>query len=385
MPAVSMLIKPASSSCNLQCEYCFYHSLAAKRSTPNYGIMSLETLEWVVRRAFEYAEGYCGFAFQGGEPTLAGLDFFEKLIELQEEFRPRGVEVKNFLQTNGILLDEKWAQFLKKHDFLVGVSLDGPKHIHDLYRKDRRGEGTFRRVMQALKILQEHRVEFNILSVVNSTVARHPQSIYNFMKKQGFHYLQFIPCLDPLGEGPTPYSLQGEDYGRFLCVLFNLYVKDLQSSRPMSIRFFDNVIQMALGYPPEACDQRGHCSIQYVVEADGGVYPCDFYVNDTWYLGHVQKDSLAQLGQSPVAQRFVRSSLELLAPECRQCRWFGLCRGGCRRHKEPVQRGETSLSRLCPGYKLFFEYAEERIREIARQLSWRLGPPGGSYLGSGVR
>ena len=151
----------------------------------------------------------------------------------------------------------------------------------------------------------------------------------------------------------------------------------------MSIRFFDNVIQMALGYPPEACDQRGHCSILYVVEADGGVYPCDFYVNDTWYLGHVQKDSLAQLGQSPVAQRFVRSSLELLAPECRQCRWFGLCRGGCRRHKEPVQRGETSLSRLCPGYKLFFEYAEERIREIARQLSWRL-VPGGSYLGSGT-
>ncbi|MCK9221528.1 MAG: anaerobic sulfatase maturase [Limnochordia bacterium] len=372
MPAVNLLIKPASSSCNLRCDYCFYHSLAAMRSTPNYGTMSIETLENLVKRAFEFADGYCGFAFQGGEPTLAGLPFYERLIELQEKYRPRGVQVKNFLQTNGIVLDKEWAKFLKDHDFLVGLSLDGPKRIHDLHRKDIHGRGTFGQVMNAAQVLESYQVEFNILSVVNSTVARHPQRIYNFMKKQGFNYLQFIPCLDALDGEQTSFSLSAEDYGRFLCVLFNLYVKDLESTRPVSIRYFDNLIQMALGYPPEACDQQGHCSIQFVIEADGGVYPCDFYVSDAWYMGNINEASLVELSRSPAAKEFVRSSLDLIHDDCRKCRWYYLCHGGCRRRKEPVHSGQKNLDVFCPGFQMFFQYAEPTIQEVARRLSWRL-------------
>jgi uncharacterized protein len=217
MPPLSLLIKPVSSSCNLRCKYCFYHSIAENRTTNNYGIMDGRLLEVIVKKALEYADQTCTFAFQGGEPTLSGLDFYKRLIELERKYNIKKVRINNAIQTNGIAIDEKWAAFLSKHNFLVGISLDGPQNIHDCDRIDAKNGGSFNRVMKAVTLFNKYKIEYNILSVVTGSTARHIGKIYNFFKKNNFKYLQFIPCLDLLNEvrGVNEYSLSPERYDSF--------------------------------------------------------------------------------------------------------------------------------------------------------------------------
>lgn len=367
MPPVNLLIKPASSNCNLRCDYCFYHSLAENRAMKSYGIMSFDVLETLVKRAYEHAEHYCCFAFQGGEPTLAGLDFFRQFAKLQKELKPIGLRVQNAIQTNGMVIDDEWAAYFAENDFLVGLSLDGPKDLHDHYRRNPQGRGTFSRVMRAAQIMEKHKVAFNILAVVNDLTIRHPRRIYNFFRRQGFRYLQFIPCLEPLGPENLPFAIKAADYGDFLVELFDLWYRDLFTDDPTSIRYFDNLVQMAMGYPPECCSMMGRCQPQCVLEADGGVYPCDFYVIDEWYMGNIQEMSLEELKASPAARRFVEVSIRL--PEkCRDCEYFALCRGGCRRQREPLSSDEPRLDYMCPAYLKLFEHAAERIYEVAAMV-----------------
>lgn len=372
MPPLSLLIKPASGNCNLRCKYCFYHSLTGIRKVKDYGIMDIDTLELIVEKALMFADHVCTFAFQGGEPTLAGLAFYQQLVEFQKKHNIKNVEVHNAIQTNGIIIDDTWARFFAENNFLVGISLDGPKKIHDAIRVDAKGEGTFNKVMHSIQLFDKYQVEYNILSVIDSYVARHIGKTYQFFRKNGFNYLQFIPCLDPLDENPGgyEYSLTPERYAYFLKSLFDLWHKDITGGQKVSIRFFDNLVGLLMGIRPEACGMQGVCNCQFIIEADGGVYPCDFYVLDEWYLGSIKDAGFSELKFSEAGKQFVEVSKHI-DPKCTDCKWFFLCRGGCRRSREPFVNGKPVLNYFCSSYMEFFDYAAPRLKQIASILSIR--------------
>ncbi len=236
-------------------------------------------------------------------------------------------------------------------------------------RIDARGRGSFNGVMNTVNLFNKYGVEFNILTVVNSFVARHIIKIYNFFKKSNFRYLQFIPCLDPLDQEPGnfEYSLTPERYSYFLKALFDLWYQDILKNNIISIRYFDNLVGMILGYRPEACGMSGECTCYFVIEANGGVYPCDFYVLDKWYLGNIKDTGFGELSSSPKAIEFVESSKHI-DPECPNCKWYSLCRGGCRRNREPFIDGKPALNYFCSSYKEFFEYAVPKLYEIAYSI-----------------
>ncbi|GHV65210.1 radical SAM/SPASM domain-containing protein [Spirochaetia bacterium] len=359
MPPVSILIKSASAACNLRCEYCFYRAVSESREQPDFGLMQTDTLEALVKNALQYADGLCSFAFQGGEPTLAGLGFYRQLIEFQQKYNPRGLEIENTIQTNGILIDDDWAAFLSENNFLVGLSLDGPRKINDRYRHDT--EGSFGRIMGAAGILERYKVRFNILSVITaSSGALH---MYRFFRKQDFRFLQLIPCLADQG---GDFSLKEGDYGRFLTQFFDLWYEDFTGGRDIDIRFFSNLVRMAAGFRPEACGMAGFCTPYLVVEGDGSVYPCDFYVRPEWKLGTVYEDFQILFSNKKMT--------EFAAPsggvdgKCVSCVHFALCRGGCRRWREPMAGDRLSRSRLCADYELFFDRCSERIYRLAAAL-----------------
>lgn len=370
MPAINVLIKPASGSCNLRCKYCFYKDVSENRKEKNYGLMSYETLETIVKKVFEYGDNMVGFAFQGGEPTLAGLDFYKNLISMQEKYNIRKVKVNNAIQTNGMLIDDEWAEILANNNFLVGLSLDGPKDIHDQNRIDINEAGSYKRVEKAIESLNKYKVEYNILSVVTKSIARHVEKIYKYYGKNGFYYLQFIPCLDELGSqaGKNVYSLTPEMYGDFLKKLFDLWYKDFKQGKRISIRMFDNIIQMLLGLRPEACDMNGYCSSNLVIEADGSCYPCDFYVIDKWKMGNIAENSIKDLLQGEKAKKFIEESIGM-PNNCSQCKFLSICRGGCRRHYEPANKKALGENYFCSAYKDFYEYTILRFQEIARIIS----------------
>ncbi len=366
MPNLMILLKPASGICNLNCQYCFYYDVMNRREIESYGFMSLETLEQVVKRAFEYVEHSVTFTFQGGEPTLIGLPFYQELIRLVEQYNSKNIRVSYAIQTNGIKIDKSWAEFFKKHNFLVGLSMDGPKEIHDINRTDALRNGTFLKVDKAGKLLTQYGVDINVLCVVSKNVAKHPTRVYEFFKKNHYTYLQFIPCLDALGEksGMKKYSLLPKDYGQFLCQLFDLWYRDFKNGIRISIRMFDNLLSMLLGYPPESCDMYGQCSMNAVIEGDGAVYPCDFYVLDEWNMGNINDIGFEELKTKSNGRQFVELSLEK-DHKCRSCEFFCICRSGCRRHKEPMLDGKPGINYFCDSYKTFYTYTLPRFNEIA--------------------
>lgn len=361
---INVMIKPASGNCNMRCRYCFYHDVSELREVKSYGMMSLSTLEKIVQKVLEAAEESCAFVFQGGEPTLIGLDFFRALVEFQKKYNTKKIAVTNSIQTNGLKLDEEWAQFLHDHRFLIGLSVDGTKEIHDELRPDAEGKGTYSRVYRAAQILKKYQVEFNILTVVTRQSARRVFKMYQQYKKNGWTYLQFIPCLDPYEweRGTSEYSLTPKQYGEFLKTLFDSWYQDMKKGDSIYIRYFDNLLGIMMGVEPESCGLMGRCVPQLVVEADGSAYPCDFYVMDGYRMGNLAEDPLPNLLQSEGASRFVMESAQ---PEetCRSCRYGYLCRGGCRRDRD--DRGAVGLNYYCEAFLEFFDYAEERLRELA--------------------
>lgn len=366
MPPISVLIKPSSGNCNLRCDYCFYYDTMAKREQASYGFMDEETLDAVLRRVLEYAEGSCAIAFQGGEPTLSGLPFFKKAMELQERHNINGVKIQNAIQTNGYNLDQEWADFFVKFDFLVGVSLDGNPRVHDCYRKTGGGDGSFLQVMKNIELLKKAKAEFNILSVVHAKTAPQIRRTYEFYRKNGLNYLQFIACLDPLWEEPgkRDYSLTPEAYGTFLIELFDLWYTDLLLGKQPYIRQFENYIAVLFGQMPESCDMRGTCGMQYVVEADGSVYPCDFYVVDQYRLGNMKTDSMEVMDQRRRETGFIEDSIQK-EDVCESCAYREICRGGCRRTRQE----EGHHQYFCPSYRMFFDACLPRMKEIAYRLS----------------
>ncbi|MDF2541309.1 MAG: anaerobic sulfatase maturase [Herbinix sp.] len=366
MPNQTILIKPVSGSCNLNCDYCFYYDVMNHRAVKNYGFMTLESLEQIVIKSFQYADQFVGFAFQGGEPTLAGLPFYEKLMEYIHKYNTRNIAVSLSMQTNGIAIDREWAEFFKKNNFLIGISMDGPKEIHNLNRKDRSGEGSFLKVQRAVQILTHQGVEFNVLCVVTKDVAQHATKVYQFYKRNRIQYIQFIPCLDDFDERQEvkSYTLLPEDYGKFLCNLFDLWYQDFKRGERISIRMFDNILFMLLGEPPESCDMNGVCSANAVIEGDGSVYPCDFYVLDQYLLGNIHDHGFEELKSCKVASDFVSSSNGMDA-KCKGCKFLYLCRTGCRRHKVSNDQDTIGKNYFCSSYEMFYEYTLSRFREVA--------------------
>lgn len=359
MPNISVLIKPASGMCNLQCKYCFYHDETKNRKVESYGFMSEETLDKVIQKALDFSDTACSFTYQGGEPFLRGLDFFRKSIELQKKYNTKGVNILNAIQTNGTCLDEKWAEFLKENNFLVGISLDGTEFTHDYFRVDSKGKGSFKRVADGIELLKKNNIDFNILTVVNAVTAKKISQIYEFYKQNGFEYLQFIPCLNPIGmeKERFPYTLTPKAYGHFLKTLFDLWYNDLQKGIIIHIQQFEEYVKMLLLMPTDVCGMNGICSCQHAVEADGEVYPCDFYVMDEYKLGNLNEVSFMEINEKRKEIRFIEESAKI-HEDCKDCKYAPICRGGCRRHRAPKNY-------FCTSYYEFFEYSIHRFEKVA--------------------
>lgn len=366
MQARTILIKPASGLCNMRCSYCFYCDESRNRSCQSYGMMSEKTLKNIIKRTLREARGEVCFAFQGGEPTLRGIEFFRKAVEYEQRLNVNRVRITNTLQTNGLNLDPEWCGLFREHDFLLGVSVDGTREIHDRFRLDAAGQGTYDRVTESVRLLEQSGVNYNILTVVTRQAAEQIRDIYRDYKKKGWMYQQYIACLDPLGaeRGTETYSLTPETYGEFLIRLFEMWEKDWRRGRAPYIRQFENYVGILLGYPPESCEQSGTCSVQCVAEADGSAFPCDFYVLDEYVVGNYNSCGIGEMVRSGNAVRFVRESLPVPA-KCRVCRWYVLCRNGCRRNRVPGGEDGERLNYFCRSYEMFFDRCGERLKEIA--------------------
>ncbi|MEG0297704.1 MAG: anaerobic sulfatase maturase [Clostridium sp.] len=359
---LNMMIKPSSSKCNLKCKYCFYNSISEAREVEDYGFMSKDTIEEIVKKAKEYCNGgVCTIGFQGGESLLVGIDFYKHLVKAIETDN-NGTRFNLTIQTNATLINDEWACFFKDYNFLVGVSLDGTEEIHNLNRLHKNNKGSYEDVIRGIEILKQHEVEFNILTVVTSQLCEKIEEVYKFYKDKNYKYLQFIPCIEPLENNNislNDYSLSVREYGDFLIKLFDKWYEDLQNGNHVSIRYFDNILALFMGYEYEACEMKGRCSCQNIIESDGSVFPCDFYTYENYKIGNIKLDEFNDLMKCDKTISFIESSLN--ANEgCYECKFRMLCRDGCRRLRD----GESNRNYFCEAYYKFFSYTFEKLKNI---------------------
>lgn len=352
---LSIMVKPASSACNLRCEYCFYTAVAKKREVFDKGMLSLETSEKMISSAFECSKDFVGFVFQGGEPLIRGIDFYREFVSLVKKYNTSTAEVSFAVQTNGTLLNDEWCEFFRENNFLVGVSLDGNEE-QNKYRVYSDGSASFNDVIVGIELLKKHNVQFNVLSVLTKNLANTFRDSYKFFKSMGLSYLQYIPCLRDFDSDDDVYVMNNDDYLNYLNSAFRMYYNARLRGIPFSIRQFDNYVLLAHGSCPEQCGMKGGCSEQFVVEGDGSVYPCDFYCNDEHYLGNINDTSFAEMRKSKKALDFISSSFEK-KDECSECKYYYLCRGGgCKRNNASFDYCET--------YKKFFSQNEGKILSL---------------------
>jgi uncharacterized protein len=365
----SLLIKPASAVCNLDCAYCFYLDRAADpyKALPGRR-MTTETLERLVDTYLFYSYPNSTFAFQGGEPTLAGLGFYEKLVELQQQYGRGGQNVSNALQTNAILIDDSWCALFRQYNWLLGVSLDGPREIHDLYRYNKEGRGTWQRVMAGIETLKKNRVEFNILCVLSQANVEKPRELYKFFRGLGIDNIQYIPLAEFDGLGNAlPFTITAEQYGRFLCDTFDLWWPD---RRKIRIRYFDNLAEAVAGQKPGTCTLHETCDSYVVVEYNGDVYPCDFFVESDWKLGNVTLDSWPEIARR--TRRYSFAAKKTLAhPECQVCEYQSICHGGCPKFRHSPHRRFEDLDYFCQAYKMIYAKAVGPLRREVEKLLGR--------------
>lgn len=337
MKHISVLVKPASSLCNLRCKYCFYANVSSLREVQSYGRMKTAVAEKMIANIFVDLEDgdTLSLAFQGGEPTLAGLGYFKRIVTLIES-QEKSVTVNYALQTNGILINRQWCQFLQKNHFLVGLSIDGHPLYHDLNRVDPRGRGTFQKVLQTKELFDEYQIDYNVLCVLTNPLAKEAKKVFQFIKEQKIDFIQFIPCLDDLdATEKSPYALTPKRFANFYHQMFKIWLAELQQGRYISIKLFDDIINLLVNRQVTACGILGNCQVQYVIEADGSVYPCDFFVLDEYRMGYIQEKSLRQLFEQEIARDFL-CSRKSLPPKCHSCPFKDICRGGCKRMKDAM-------------------------------------------------
>jgi len=365
MTTFSLLIKPTSADCNLRCEYCFYidHLVNGEKSPR----MSDEVLEKMIASYMqtEQNNNYT-FGWQGGEPTLMGLKFFKKVIELQVKYAPPGAVISNGLQTNGTLISNELAKFFGDYKFLLGISLDGPPHLHNYYRKTLGKKPTHALVMQGIERLKQNRVEFNILTLVNNKNVKNAKEVYQYLCENGFNYHQYIPCVEfDESYNLMPYSITGKEWGNFLCDLFDQWIKD--DLNRVSIRLFDSIIEYLVHQHSNVCYMGNNCCQYFVVEYNGNVYPCDFFVRDDLRLGNVLTGSWKDFLSSPIYQTFGKEKANW-NNTCISCSYVNLCHGDCQKFRPGVSEGLKTLSTLCRGWKMFYTHTFSRFKMIADKI-----------------
>lgn len=380
-----VMAKPAGSLCNLNCQYCYYlekEKLYKGRKTFQMGEYILE----------KYIESYINsqpipdvcFTWHGGESLLRDQAFYQKALKLQRIYG-RGRNIRNSIQTNGTLITDSWCRFFRENNFLVGISIDGPEHCHNKYRKNKRGEGTFYNVMQAIEKLHRYQVEFNTLSVINDYTAQFPLEIYNFFKTIGSRYMQFSPVVerfttdrpdglalsssdDKDGVTLTPWSVAPEQFGQFYITLFDEWVrKDVGA---FFVQLFDATLAATVGYPPGVCLFAETCGHAAAMEFNGDVYSCDHYVFPEHRLGNIKDKTIYEMMSSPQQLDFAKRKKEHLPESCKACKFLTLCRGECPKNRFIWEDGEKyPVNYLCSGYKAYFRHVEPYMNEMARQLA----------------
>lgn len=354
----TVLIKPVSADCNLSCAYCFYSPKSSlyPESNPR---MSEETLKIMIEEVLMTGAPRVNFIWQGGEPTLAGLEFFERVIEYQKLFKYPNQMIENSIQTNGLLVDEKWAEFFKRENWLVGVSLDGSRKEHDSYRVHEDGSGSYYSVRNALDILRNMGVQYNILVLLNNINVKTPKRLYRNLVEEGHKYLQFIPCIemDSMGE-VADFSITPEEYGKFLVEVFDEWVKDIPQ---VHVRDFEDILIKIVNGTAPNCVYNGKCGDYIVMEYNGDVYPCDFFVEPEWLLGNIRETSIEEIITSTKFREFKeRRSLQ---EACLECRWGEYCHGGCQKNMI------DGRYYFCDSLRAFFEHSEESLNSIAQSIN----------------
>jgi len=371
----NIMAKPVCGVCNLDCRYCYY-TMKPRELYPGVERfqMSDEVLESYTRQYLALLPERCEFGWQGGEPMLAGKDFFRKALEFQKQYRREGQTVANAFQTNGTLIDDEWCELFRENDFLIGISIDGPARVHDAFRLDRAGNPSFERAWRGLELLQKHGVEYNILATLNRANVVHGANIYRFFVNRGARYIQFIPILErlPDTDEPTGFSCTGRQYGRFMLEVFEQWAA--RDVGKVSVRFIDDVIHLLLFDRAHTCVHSERCAAAHVLEWNGDLFACDHFVFKEWRIGNITETPLADLVRSERLDEFAALKTDLPAA-CRDCEFLRLCWGGCPKHHRPIGRDPNRWNHFCEGYKMFFERALPELRRIAEYIRRGEPPP----------
>ena len=379
--AFHIMSKPRGAICNLDCQYCYF--LSKEQLYPNSKFRMSETLLETYTRQYIAAQQVpeVTFAWQGGEPTLMGLDFFRQAVAYQQKHRPPDMRIFNALQTNAVTLDGDWCRFFKENEFLIGVSLDGPRDLHDHYRVDKGGNPTFDRVMAGIALLQQHQVEFNILTTVHAANADHPLAVYRFLRDEvGTSFIQFIPIVErnndtgyQEGDTVTDRSVQAEQYGRFLSTIFDEWVR--RDVGRVFVQIFDVALAAWTGSNPGLCIFEETCGAALALEHNGDVYSCDHYVEPEYLLGNIDIIPLDQIVTSEKQIAFGQAKRDTLPQYCLDCEVRFVCNGGCPKNRFiETPDGEPGLNYLCAGYRAFFNHIDEPMRVMANELAQRRPP-----------
>lgn len=374
-PAFHVMAKPRGAICNLGCEYCYY--LPKKALYPGGTFrMSNQVLKSYVRQYIAAQQvPQVHFAWQGGEPTLMGLDFFRRVVGYQKEAARPGMRIENAIQTNGTLLNDDWCRFFVENHFLVGISLDGPREIHDVYRKDKGNRGTFDRVIHGIRLLKDYQVDFNILTCVSAANAEKPLEVYHFLRDEvGAEFIQFIPIVewerptDPQKERKlSERSVNGEQYGYFLNSIFDDWLAHDLSK--IFVQIFDTSFGHWIGAPGGLCVFQETCGLALVTEHNGDVYSCDHFVEPDCYLGNMLKTPLAEMVGSEKQRQFGLAKRNSLPQYCRSCSFLFACNGGCPKDRTDITPdGEPGLNHLCSGFKTFFTHVDPPFRIMANLI-----------------
>lgn len=362
MPGCHVMAKPASSRCNLNCRYCFYIE------KPQQKVMDDATLQAFIRQQIDAQPGnVVPFAWQGGEPTLSGLDFFRRVAAFQTQFA-NGKRIENAFQTNGILLNDAWCRFFREHGWLVGISIDGPAEMHNAYRVNRSGKPSHHNVIDAIQRLAKHGVEYNVLCVVNNLNSQQPQRLYQYLRTLGTPFLQFIPLVEQDEQGNlTAESVSGEAWGRFLTTVFDCWVRE--DIGRVYVQLFDSTLGVWSGYPSQMCTFGETCGHAFALEANGDIYQCDHYVYPAYRLGNLHHIPIKEMNLSHEVIAFGQNKKSTLHAACRRCDMLRFCQGDCPKH-----RFVQGKSALCHGYFHFFSHTAPHMRVMRDLLKQRRSP-----------